>query len=243
MWAEHESLQLAQAFANRAFVWLKLKQYDNARMDLETVLKSDKYPKESMFKINQRLANVYQNLGENDKSVECSTKAINLLQHSNLSANQKSQVTQEIKINIKNIKLLQMVETQSIAIIYDQLDIIDEHDDIPEVTKKLKVEYSELKGRYSVANETIYPGEVIIKTKAVASTVKPHNSKDYCYNCLLFTMAPIPCCKCSAIIFCSLFCYEAAKERQVFLLIYKLYKKSLGSIIYFIQGRSPSIHK
>ena len=214
MWSEHESLQLAQAFANRSFVWLKLKQYDFARIDLETVLKSNKYPKESLFKINQRLANVYQNLREYERSIECFTKAIKLLQHSNLSTNQKSQVAQEIKNNIKNVKLLQVVETQNnTSIADDQLDIIDEHEDIPEVTKKLEVKYSEQKGRYSVANETIYPGEVIIKTKAVASTVKTHNSKDYCYHCLLFTMAPISCDKCSAVIFCSSLCYEAAKER------------------------------
>ena len=124
-------------------------------------------------------------------------------------------MTQEIKNNIKNIKLLQVVETQNTTAIADdnQLDIKDEHEDIPEVSKKLEVKYSELKGRYSVANETIYPGEVIINTKAVASTVKTHNSKDYCYHCLLFTMAPMPCAKCSAVVFCSLFCYEAAKER------------------------------
>lgn len=71
---------------------------------------------------------------------------------------------------------------------------------------------------YSVANENIYPGEVIIKTKAVASTVKTHNSKDYCYHCLLFTMAPIPCAKCAAVVFCSSFCYEAAKERYILFL-------------------------
>ena len=217
LWAEHESLQLVQAFANRSFVWLKLKQYDYARIDLETVLKSNKYPKESLFKINQRLANVYQNLREYERSIECFTKAIRLLQQSNLSSNQKSQVAQEIKNNVKKIKLLQVVETQndntSIKADNNSLEIIDEHEEIPEVTKKLEIKYSEQKGRYSVANETIYPGEVIIKTKAVASTVKTHNSKDYCYHCLLFTMAPIPCAKCAAVVFCSLFCYEAAKER------------------------------
>ena len=249
MWAEQESLQLVQAYANRAFVWIKLKQYDLARIDLEIVLKSDKYPKESLFKITQRLANVYQNLREYGRSMECYTRAIKLLQQSNLSTNQKSQVAQEIKNNVKKIKLLQVVETQNYntSIMADNsLDIIDEHEEIPEVTKKLEIKYSEQKGRYSVANETIYPGEVVIKTKAVASTVKTHNSKDYCYHCLLFTMAPIPCAKCAAVVFCSSFCYEAAKERYV-LLVNTFFdnlesREIQGTSHYFNKGRFPSRH-
>ena len=70
IWAENNSLQLTQAIANRAFVWLKLEKFSLALSDLEKVLSFENYPKNSLFKIYQRLATVFQNLGQSGKSVE-----------------------------------------------------------------------------------------------------------------------------------------------------------------------------
>ena len=62
LWAENESQELAMALANRAFVWMKLLQFDRARVDLLWILKIEKYPRDIIYKIYQRLGTVLQSL-------------------------------------------------------------------------------------------------------------------------------------------------------------------------------------
>ena len=88
-----------------------------------------------------------------------------------------------------------------------------EHEEMPNVTNKLEVKYSDQKGRYSIAKEIIYPGEVIIRTKAIASMIKITAAKLICYNCLIYTLSPVPCGRCAAVVFCSTNCYNIAIER------------------------------
>ena len=57
-----ESQTLPLALANRAFVWMKLLQFDKAEVDLLWILQTGKYPRESLYKIYQRLGIVLQNL-------------------------------------------------------------------------------------------------------------------------------------------------------------------------------------
>ena len=88
-----------------------------------------------------------------------------------------------------------------------------EHEEMPNVTNKLEVKYSDQKGRYSIAKEIIHPGEVIIRTKAIASMIKITNTKLNCYNCLIYTLSPVPCSRCVAVVFCSTNCHNIALER------------------------------
>ena len=104
IWAENNSLQLTQAIANRAFVWLKLEKFSLALSDLEKVLSFENYPKNSLFKIYQRLATVFQNLGQSRKSVENFTKAIKLIDDSNLSKEQKGIFKEGIRNDIKSVQ-------------------------------------------------------------------------------------------------------------------------------------------
>ena len=104
IWAENNSLQLTQATANRAFVWLKLEKFSLALSDLEKVLSFENYPKNSLFKIYQRLATVFQKLGQLGKSVENFTKAIKLIDDSNLSKEQKGIFKEGIKNDIKSVQ-------------------------------------------------------------------------------------------------------------------------------------------
>ena len=60
--ATPESQILTLALANRAFVWMKLLQFDKARVDLLWILKIEKYPRDIIYKIYQRLGTVLQSL-------------------------------------------------------------------------------------------------------------------------------------------------------------------------------------
>ena len=216
IWAENNSLQLTQAIANRAFVWLKLQKFSLALSDLEKVLSFENYPKNSQFKIYQRLATVFQNLGQFGKSVENFNKAIKSIDDSNLSKEQKGTFKEGIRNDIKSVQNMPETvnkEDNNESNSEHNLLVTMEHEEMPNVTNKLEVKYSDQKGRYSIAKEIIYPGEVIIRTKAIASMVKIHNTKLICYNCLTFTLSPVPCDICSAVVFCSSNCYNTAIER------------------------------
>ena len=76
----------------------------------------------------------------------------------------------------------------------------------------LEVVYTPDRGRYVIANRDIDVGECLIHEKAIVNVGKFQNSLDHCYFCLRdATMNPLPCHKCSAVVFCSAECrIEAA---------------------------------
>ena len=157
---------------------------------------------------------MFQNLGQFGKSVENLTKAIQSIDDSNLSKEEKGTFKEGIRNDIKSVqnmpeKVREDDETNS----EHNLHVTMAHEEMPNVTNKLEVKYSDQKGRYSIAKEIIYPGEVIIRTKAIVSMVKVHSTKLICYNCLMFTLSPVPCDICSAVVFCSSNCYNTAIER------------------------------
>ena len=64
LWSESKSQHQALAFGNRAFVWLKIKKFRLAKNDCENALQYEKFPKESVYKIYQRLGQACHQLGE-----------------------------------------------------------------------------------------------------------------------------------------------------------------------------------
>ena len=91
----------------------------------------------------------------------------------------------------------------------------EEHTEIKNFSKKLEVKFSSDKGRYSVANDIIEPGEVICRTQPVASIIQFDSALEFCYNCLSHVISAIPCDKCSAVVFCSFACLKEAMPRYV----------------------------
>lgn len=67
LFAQPNGVNLCLAFANRAFLWLKFNEFQRALVDLEMVIRERNYPKESLFKIYQRLGLTYQKLGKTRK--------------------------------------------------------------------------------------------------------------------------------------------------------------------------------
>ena len=107
--------------------------------DLEKVLSFENYPKNSLFKIYQRLATVFQNLGQSGKSVENLTKAIKSIDDSNLSKEQKGTLIEGIRNDIKSVqnmpeKVREDDETNS----EHNLHVTMAHKEMSNVTKWLK---------------------------------------------------------------------------------------------------------
>ena len=60
--AETNSQNLSMALANRAFLWMKLEEFEKAQVDLLWIIQMGNYSKEAFYKIYQRLGIVLQKL-------------------------------------------------------------------------------------------------------------------------------------------------------------------------------------
>ena len=213
VWAPSESQHLTLALANRAFVWIKLEEYQKAETDLEWLLSINKYPQDTLHKIYQRLGIVKFKLRKSNESIEALRKSYELLKLSNHSKEQKRSTIEELNSYIRSAKKL--TEKPKIEN-YFELRVENEHPELPGFSEKLSVKYTEEKGRHTVANAVIEPGEVICQTQPVTAIVKFHLTLEYCYNCLLHVPSPIPCENCAGVIFCSLKCRDEAKQRYYY---------------------------
>ena len=148
------------------------------------------------------------------ESIEAFSKAIELIKHAKISSDQKKKSTVELEDNMAATKFGTYCQNSNQNKVEKSLDIIEEHIEIQGSTNKLGVEFSDIKGRHAVAKETIEPGEVICKAKPIASIILFADSMEFCYNCLDHVISPIPCTKCSAIVFCSFSCLESSKLRH-----------------------------
>ena len=215
--APSTSQTLTLVIANRAMVWIKLQEYQKAHWDLIWVLNIGKYPKDSLHKIWHRLATVLFESGKMSESVQAYVQAYETLKISNVSNDVKRKNIEELKIGIQKAKTSVLVQV-------DQVDkkrsehhfLLEEHEELSGFSSKINVKYSEAKGRHTIANAVIEPGEIICETQSVASIIRFNQTLKFCYNCLSHCPSPIPCDKCSAVAFCTLDCKVQAWSRHQF---------------------------
>ncbi|MPC41412.1 SET and MYND domain-containing protein 4 [Portunus trituberculatus] len=75
-------------------------------------------------------------------------------------------------------------------------------------SKKIDVHYDNNMGRYAVASEDIEPGDVLVTEEPFASVLNREEFGSHCQKCFKTTKAPIPCKKCSSVLFCSVECRQ-----------------------------------
>ncbi|XP_002733823.1 protein-lysine N-methyltransferase SMYD4-like [Saccoglossus kowalevskii] len=75
-------------------------------------------------------------------------------------------------------------------------------------SKAVKLTNHGEKGRYILATETICRGEIIIKEKPYGCVLLPSHYNTRCYHCVRKTVAPIPCCTCTHVRYCSVECQQ-----------------------------------
>lgn len=213
VWAPNNSQHLAMAIANRAFIWMKLEEYQRAEVDLEWLLSLNKYPPENLHKIFQRLGIVKLKLSKGSESIEALTKSYELLKLTKLSNDQKRSTIEELQTYIKQARKIS--DKKPDLKLLPKLCVEKEHPELPGFSYKMSVKYSASKGRYTVANSVIEPGEIICTTRPVATNIMFDETLGHCYNCLICSPSPIPCLNCSAVVFCSIQCRQEASERYI----------------------------
>ena len=218
--APPESETLSLAVANRAMVWIKLEEYQKAHWDLTWLLSIGKYPQDSIYKIWQRLGTVLLQLGKFNESIDAFAQSYESLKGSQVSKNVKRKNIEELNYKIQKAKQGKNGSNAKAATEVDQKRaehfLIKEHEELSGFSSKINVQYSEAKGRHTVANEVIEPGEIICETQSVASIIRFNETLKFCYNCLTHAASPIPCSQCSGVAFCSLDCRDQAWYRHQF---------------------------
>ncbi|KAG0713717.1 SET and MYND domain-containing protein 4 [Chionoecetes opilio] len=77
-------------------------------------------------------------------------------------------------------------------------------------SKKIDIHYDNNMGRYAVAAEDIEPGDVLVTEKPFAAILNRQEYGNHCQKCFKTTKAPIPCKKCSSVLFCSVECRQSS---------------------------------
>jgi radical SAM protein with 4Fe4S-binding SPASM domain len=71
--------------------------------------------------------------------------------------------------------------------------------------------YTPQRGRYVIASRDIDVGECLIHEEAIINIVKFQDSLSHCHFCQKDTSVhPLPCKRCSAVVFCSPECRQKA---------------------------------
>nr|CAD7453148.1 unnamed protein product [Timema tahoe] len=84
---------------------------------------------------------------------------------------------------------------------------------IPAASSALKFNWTPEKGRGLFANQDIKIGSVVIVEKPFAWTSSKEAMMDHCLHCCNYTIAPIPCLRCSSVCFCDEECREKAMNK------------------------------
>ena len=100
---------------------------------------------------------------------------------------QTTKILQELQKSLKSARSMPNQCQNQTEPKFETMIIESEHEQLKDVTGKLKVEFSNVKGRHAIAKEMIMPGEVIVKNKAIAFNINLDLSLEYCFDCLAYT--------------------------------------------------------
>ena len=79
---------------------------------------------------------------------------------------------------------------------------------LPSASSAIDLQFSTDRGRYFVATQDIYPGDVILKEEPYAAVLESVFRVNHCANCMKKTSTPIPCFECATVQFCSEACRD-----------------------------------
>ena len=99
-----KSTNIALAFANRAVVLFKVKQFKLAIEDINAAIGTEKYPQENLHKLYQRLSKSHEHIQEFEDAVSGYSRLISSLKLSKLTTSQKLQIKNETEKSLSFCK-------------------------------------------------------------------------------------------------------------------------------------------
>ena len=155
------------------------------------------------------------------EAVQSFENALENLKQSGLSLTKRAEMATELQVLKSKAKKVQKnpipSNRESLAQAKTPPGILDQHLDLPGTSNAVKVEYSDILGRYAVAARDIQVGEVVIEEEAAGSVLMLDQRLNHCYHCLTFVISAIPCKSCASVVFCSNQCRLDAEQRYLFI--------------------------
>lgn len=205
----------AICLANRSAALYHLREYNYCVKDIDEALEHH-YPKELKYKLYKRKARLLSHMKQHVEARDAYRQALKWLDWAKMEREKRIEHQTDIQ------KWLKMYETGKVVKNWDIPECYVEHPPaIPELTggrnerflsasKKIDVRFDNNMGRYAVAAEDIEPGDVLVTEKPFASVLNREEYGNHCQSCFKTTKAPIPCKKCSSVLFCSVECRQSS---------------------------------
>ncbi|CAL4069982.1 unnamed protein product [Meganyctiphanes norvegica] len=205
----YESLSLG--YANRSAVLVELGQYALALNDVDRALALG-YPKEKRHKLQERRAKCLISLGKQNEAVDGLESAIEDLKKLSLESKENEEF---VTASEKLTKMKSTTKFSSTPISPYNRRIFytgpseppilhDPNPDVPVLNSAVKIAYTPVRGRHLVATRDIQPGEVLGVEEALVAVVRHDNTlSSHCNHCLRRAPCPVPCPRCSLVVFCS----------------------------------------
>ncbi|XP_068205929.1 SET and MYND domain-containing protein 4-like isoform X2 [Palaemon carinicauda] len=210
----------AICLANRSAALYHLKDYRHCVKDINEALEHH-YPRELKHKLYKRKARLLSHMKQHEDAREAYRQALKWLDWAKMEREKRIEHQNDIQKWLKlyetgkGVKNFEM-EPEPVDM---QLPAIPEvtggrHPKYPSLSRKVDVRSDNQQGRYVVAVEDIEPGDTICAEKPFAAVLLRDMFGTHCQNCFKLLKAPIPCKKCSNVVFCSVECRQDAYFHQ-----------------------------
>jgi len=226
--------------ANRSAALYHIKDHYHCVRDIDEALEHH-YPKELKWKLYKRKARILIELRRHLDARDAFRQALKWMDWAKLERDRLNDIKKEIQ------KWLHLFEAGSCV---RNLGEFKEKamPPLPELTggsnptlsalsSKIKVEYSPTRGRQAIAAEDIAVGEYLVTEEAYAAVLLKETFATHCQNCFCLVTAPIPCKRCSGVVFCSSDCRQSAYFHRVECQVQDLLQGSGMSINCFLSLR------
>ncbi len=209
---------MSYVVANRSASLFFLKLYEACIEDINLAF-SLGYPDDLAYKLNERKAKCYVQMGRHADAIACFEEATTFLEKSKLEGKSKANALISLAKQAQEANRMAGVDCDN-----RQFKARSALDDLPELSHKKSAKFgctiqaftnsqSEEKGRHIIADTDISVGDVISKEDPYASILYPEYYTTHCNNCLIRIVRAIPCRQCSRVTYCSQACEDKAWKR------------------------------
>ncbi|XP_023324175.1 SET and MYND domain-containing protein 4 isoform X1 [Eurytemora carolleeae] len=204
--------ELGFAIANRSAVYFQQREYMYCINDCEACILFH-YPANMQYKILERQGRCYINLGLEQKAQDCLTQSLHLVTQSGMSKQDIEKFREGVQVELN--KKIEKKETKKQS--KEQLTVTDPHPECENINKALEVNYTEEKGRFTVTQDNILPGCVLLKDTPVTWFLSFNCTATNCTHCCTAITInrpyyPNPLFGIDPALFCSLTCLKQALD-------------------------------
>lgn len=200
--------EVALGLGNRSAVFFELRNFQQTLDDITAAIRFG-FPEELRYKLYDREARSYLELGQGKKCKESIAKAMTALKKAKITEDKRQSLTKELQTLLDEPEINKI--QKKIIHTDEPFQIWERNKSFPNMSDSIGIEYSEVFGRHTVAASDIQAGEPILIEYPLASHLSPYKRGVKCSHCfhpLDHSVLPSPLNR--KVRFCSLTCLDNA---------------------------------